>query len=175
MFKQIVLASLGLAAAALVALPASAQTGVVPSGTYVSGSVSWLSPQDVDFDDAGVTGELEFDDGWAGNIAFGYQWANGFRAEIEGGFGRVGFDTLEIDGLGSAGLDGDLDLWTLTLNAFYEFRITNLLRPYVGAGAGIAHQRVDDVTFTAGGVTTTLEGDDETDLMALGEVGLAST
>jgi opacity protein-like surface antigen len=68
-------------------------------------------------------------------------------------------------GLQSGGVH---DLFTATVNAFYDLPIHGPYVPYLGAGFGLAHEVVDDAHFAG----FTQFGSDTTNPVVLGEVGL---
>jgi opacity protein-like surface antigen len=157
-------AAIMAAAIAMVAPPpASAQV-------YVTGSVGYTSPADLDVESGGVDGEFKLDGGIAANVAVGYKFPFGLRLEVEGGYNQVDLDKLKVLGT-SVKLNGDLDIYTATVNAFYDIDTGTMFTPYVGGGIGIAHQELSRISAPAVGVTTS--SDDSTDFTWLLEGGVA--
>ena len=85
--------------------------------------------------DAGysVDGEIELDDtsfdledDWMADVGLGYGFANGFRGEAE-----LAYRNNEVDGF-----DEDAQVWSLMINAFYDFNRGGGIEPYIGAGIG---------------------------------------
>jgi outer membrane protein OmpA-like peptidoglycan-associated protein len=92
--------------------------------------------------------EAEFEDfNWAVSGALGYALGNGLRLETE-----VGYRPNDVDNItGVAGGSGDVDVLNWMFNALYDLDYWNLpVKPYVGAGIGIAHVDFDGVTPVAG-------------------------
>ncbi len=89
------------------------------------------------------------------------------RVEAEIGYGSVGYDSLTVSGV-KFDVSGDADLYTGTVNAFYDFDTGTAITPYIGAGAGVASMESSNI----GVAGITFQGDDSTDAMVLGEVGL---
>jgi len=159
-----------LAATALstFAAPASAQEKP-RTGSYVGLSGGALIPQDTD--GPGST-ELQQDSGYAIYGQYGYRFPNQLRLEAEIGYGNNDNDRLR-NGSSSSSVGGDVDRYSATGAAYYDFDTGTPMGIYVGGGAGVMHQRFDRPATTAGG--TTLGGNDgsDTDFTAFGEAGLA--
>ncbi len=154
---------LALSVAVLGASPAALAEG----RWYGSVSGGYLVADDVGGTVQGQSVEGSYDDGYAVFGAIGYKHSSGFRAEVELGYGSAGVDSVSVNGT-EFGADGDLDLFTGTLNGFYDVDTGTRLTPYFGGGAGIAQTEISDVRV--GGVT--FGGDDATDPILLGEAGL---
>jgi opacity protein-like surface antigen len=137
---------------------------------YVSGSAGYLQERDVDVTSGGTTGTFEFDPGFALNVAAGYKLPIGVRLEGELGYGRSSFDKLSV-GAVSVAVNGDIDIFTATANAFYDFDTGTAFTPYLGGGIGIAHQSGGTVTIPAVGFTGNLG--DSTDFVWMAEAGLS--
>jgi len=100
--------------------------------------------------------ETDYDAGFVGEGAFGYEFDNGIRGEIALGYARYRVDQLTVTsdgGIGNAfgigslnGLtldgDGDVSGFTFMLNGYYGFDLGDF-RPYVGAGIGGAYVSAD--------------------------------
>jgi outer membrane protein OmpA-like peptidoglycan-associated protein len=114
-------------------------------GLYIGGAggLNFLT-EDSDLNAA----EAEFEDfNWAVSGALGYALGNGLRLETE-----VGYRPNDVDNItGVAGGSGDVDVLNWMFNALYDLDYWNLpVKPYVGAGIGIAHVDFDGVTPVAG-------------------------
>jgi len=96
--------------------------------TYVSVKAGMTAMQDAKFD----TGASEFEDGWAANAAVGKYMNPNWRGEVE-----LGFNKNSQDGVGRA------EAMTGMLNAYYEPFANCRLKPFVGAGVGIANVDFD--------------------------------
>jgi opacity protein-like surface antigen len=142
-------------------------------GMYVSGTAGLLILQDQDFSGFGVSGTGEFHPGYSLNGALGYRFGNGLRIEGELGYGRAGVHRLTGNGVRANFSDVDVNLYSATLNAFYDFETGTNFRPYLGAGVGAVHTRQSSGTASVPGVGTFNVGkDDSTDLTVLGEAGV---
>ncbi len=163
--RRIALAAL---AAALITTPAVAQDKL-KTGWYGALSGSYLLPEDTD---GPSNSTLEYDQGFAIYGAAGYRFGNGFRAEAELGYGKIDLERLRV-GSTNATLNGDVDLYTATGAVYYDFATGSSFTPFVGLGAGFAHQKSSTVSATSGTTTVTATGDSSTNLTGFGEAGLS--
>jgi opacity protein-like surface antigen len=144
-----------MAATAVILLPASvsAQSYGYYSDFRAGGSfladASNTSP-------GGINVESEFDTGFAGEIAVGWEEPSGFRYELALGYAQYGVGDLTIiedGGIGvaagvgdldgsSVGGDGDVGAFTYMINGYYAFG-SGMVQPYVGAGIGGAYVSAD--------------------------------
>ncbi len=143
-------------------VPATADFGEIPAGT----DLAWETENDTGF---AIAGQI------------GYDFGNGFRAELEGTYTEYNVDThtgltvggADIDGVDVAVLtrgtpdaanptvgaviaDGQGDVSNLGIfaNVFYDIQTGSGFKPYVGAGVGY---QSTDVEYSPSGV---LVGDD---------------
>ena len=119
--------------------------GVSPSfaGAYISGNLGAVIVNDSDIDDGVDTGEFSYDTGFGFVAALGTSTQYGVRVEAELGYRKNDFDEIEVDGLGSADLDGDITTTSLMGNAYYDFSSDGSFSPYIGAGFGYANVEAD--------------------------------
>jgi opacity protein-like surface antigen len=149
------------AAAALLAASTPARSADVPAGGYASpddsdwyaslhGGIKFSEDWDDDWDNADIA--LEFDDGWRIGGSIGYSLSSIFAIE-----GEVGFMQQELEAdLATPALvavdccdDGKLSIITGMVNLVAGKVIADRARPYVGAGAGLAHVSFKDVELPA--------------------------
>lgn len=100
----------------------------------------------------GIDIDSEFDTGFAGEIAVGWEKPSGFRYEISLGYAQFGVGDLTIiddGGIGGGSLNGTrvagggyVDAFTYMANGYYAFG-DGMFRPYVGAGLGGAYVSAD--------------------------------
>jgi opacity protein-like surface antigen len=164
--RRLALATIA-AIAPLAALPAAAQQ---QPGWYGTLSGAWLVPRD--YDGSGAFDEVKTYNGYGLFAGAGYRYGNGFRAEAELGYGNVENDRVTRSGIGTTEVGGDIDMYSLTGAVYYDLPVDFVVKPYIGAGAGIVHQRNSRPATTIGGATLPA-GDDSTDLTAFGEIGLS--
>lgn len=164
-------------AAALALVLSSAQAA---EGPYVSlqGGASFLS--DADNVGGGVSIESSFETGFGLAGAVGYGIRNsGIRVEGEVSYRRNGLDKLTITNDGGVGAalgvgslnglslaaDGNVSALSGMVNAFYDFRLANRVKPYVGGGVGVARLSINDAAVL--GVTVV----DDDDIVFAYQVG----
>lgn len=143
------------------------QPTTLRTGPYWGLTGAWLMPEDTDGN--GFT--LEREDGWGAFLAYGHRFQGGFRVEGELGYSTMDFDRARRGGA-STTLGGDVDMYSLTGAGYYDVPTGTMLTPFIGAGAGVVHQRLDRASATVGGVTLTADDDSSTDLTAFAEAGL---
>jgi len=119
----------------------------------LSGGAAWL--EDADNEGSGLSAEDTTDRGRVFGGALGYEWRGGWRAEAEVAHRKNDFDqvTIRTDGglgaqlgfgsLNGATLDigGDVTSLAGMANVYYDVPLGWAVRPYVGAGLGVA--RID--------------------------------
>ena len=125
-----------------------------------SGATAWygevrsasIFAQDSDQEILGLDSEVSLDMGWMAEIATGYAHASGFRGELAFGYRRSEFDEIELEGFGSADLDGRIWGATALANGYFDIYLDRLgvdgmfwsrFRPFVGGGIGAAYLEVD--------------------------------
>jgi opacity protein-like surface antigen len=128
-----------------VALPAHASEGV-----YVESRFGVSLPEDAKIPNSANNAKLSFDPGFGGEVALGYAFADGFRAELSAGFLNAELDELESSA-GSGGIDGRL--WTVEglVTGYYDFRPSRFgaskaiedLALFAGVGVGLAYVDLD--------------------------------
>lgn len=143
------------------------QSTTLRSGWYGGITGGWLMPEDTDGN--GIT--VERDDGWGLFLNAGYRMPNNIRLEGELGYSTMDFSKARSGG-GSVGLGGDVDMYSLTGAAYYDIPTGTMLTPFIGAGAGVVHQRLDRGAATVGGVTVAADDDSSTDFTAFAEAGV---
>ena len=140
---------------------------------YISGSVGALWRFDASrsttfTSSTGATGpgtdSVTYDPGPFVAVAAGYRLPLGFR--IEGEFGYAHYAIANASPLSTDGTfprlngnrlslqsGGDYDSFTGTLNGFYDLPLEGRVIPYIGAGAGVAHNNAQAATFAGAGGT----------------------
>ena len=114
-----------------------------------------------------VSAETQYASSAAFSVAVGTRVTENVRLALEVGYAPVDIEAithLRVEGQPVSipyGLTGDSDVWTVTLAASYDFPTEGPVRPYVGAGAGIARHETR-TTFTIAGFDPTTESGDDT-------------
>jgi outer membrane protein OmpA-like peptidoglycan-associated protein len=134
---------LALAAATCLVLPLAAHAQPV-TGPYVSlgAGTSILNP--VPASDATGSGKILSRPSYAGDIAVGYGFGNGFRVELNGNYYR---NTVHKIG-GGARATGGLNTYGPMVNALYDMNVGLPIFPYVGAGVGYQWQNLSSAINT---------------------------
>ena len=141
------------------------------SNWYVALSVFHAAPHDSDTsrltEFGRVSGQTQYASSRAFAAAVGKRVTENVRLELELGYAPVDIEAitnLRVEGHPVSipyGLTGESDVWTVTLAASYDVPIQGPMRPYVGAGAGIARHETR-TTFTIAGFDSTTESGDDT-------------
>lgn len=106
----------------------------------------------------------QFDLGWGALGTAGYKFGtSGLRTELELGYRANGIDDIEF----SPVTGGDLNMYTVMVNALYDFNLNSKFKPYIGVGAGVAWIEFDNVRTISGSSID----DTETAFAAQGIVG----
>jgi len=127
------------------ALPAAAMA----QNNYVGVGGMIVLPEDSDLTDStlpGVSGALELGNSGGFTAAVGTGFGNGFRGEAEFLYQRADIEDLTLSAFGlsvSTGASGDVTVVSGMANVLYDFTTRSKLKPYVGAGIGLANVNVD--------------------------------
>lgn len=115
-------------------LPGTAMAQKVPEGIYIGSQigVNWL--QDLDPKTSTVTNKVNTKETVAAVLETGYQFGNGLRLGLEGGYSIHEVKGIRGGPLGNA--IGDVTTFTLLGVVQKEFDIGSAFRPYVSAGLG---------------------------------------
>lgn len=130
--------------AAILAIPQTASA--VEKGLYLEGRAGYSIPADSDLDSATGGQNIEFDNGFAGSLAFGHAYELGLRAEIELGFRNSDIDSITGGGSGA----GDVSALSFMGNLYYDLDMDGPLKPYVGFGLGVARLDADGAAPSTG-------------------------
>ncbi|MEQ9811168.1 MAG: OmpA family protein [Azospirillaceae bacterium] len=136
------------------ALPAMALSTAVQAQDFLSfdGSGNWYIQgggglnwaQDIDLNGVSIesgdppeffSGTASYDMGWLAGGAFGYEFANGFRAELEGMYRSNDLEQLTISGA-PIPATGHIDVASIMVNLLYDIDTGSDLTPYLGGGIG---------------------------------------
>ncbi len=113
----------------------------------------------------GADGDVTADPGPLAGAAVGFHLPLNFRLEGEFSYRTNGFDDI-----GALKLDGDVDSYTFTTNAFYDFRLTEIgvrstAVPYIGLGVGYSIVDINDPQIAGA-----FEFEDDSDGVFMGQV-----
>ena len=138
------------------------------SRNYVSGGFGLYLQDDLDGRNiAGTPSTIEFDTGFAGQVALGTYLGQDFRLEAEAGYRVADYDQVKVAGA-SLTADNNLKIATGIVNLLYDIHLGSSFVPYFGAGLGFAQLDGGD----AGTGATRTKGKDTTELALQGIVGV---
>ena len=123
------------------ALPGVAGAQNRPVGFYIGIGAGANFAEDSEITRSGINTEADLNTGYAILGALGYGFDMGLRAEVEFGYRENTVDSLR----GAANGRGDYRAYALMANLLYDINTGTSITPYVGAGVGIAHARLDHV------------------------------
>jgi outer membrane protein OmpA-like peptidoglycan-associated protein len=128
---------LALAAATCLAAPLAAHAQPV-TGPYVSleGGTSILNPVNFTDNAYGYTGKALFKNSYAGDVAVGFGFGNGFRVQVDGDFLRNYASKADTDIVGQSRVFGGHNTYGPMVNVLYDIPVGLPIFPYVGAGVG---------------------------------------
>ena len=128
----------GMAFAADVASPKGSETAL-----YIAVSGGWSHLERADL--SGIVGistsEIFFNDGWTGAVMAGTRLSDHWRAEVEFAAHHQGLNYENLNGA-RVDLTGNVQVYDGLAKLAYDFG-DGPLRPYVGAGIGLANFGVD--------------------------------
>jgi OOP family OmpA-OmpF porin len=144
-----------LAASVLAALPFAAQAQPV-NGFYVNAGagVNFKPDQGVsgflNGVNAGRSGQINYDTGFAVLGSGGFGFGNGLRLEVEGNYRSNGLSSVSGGGV-SANASGTNHTYGTMANALFDFDVgLNWLYPYIGGGVGYAWSQYDNIRASTG-------------------------
>jgi opacity protein-like surface antigen len=156
-------------AALAVAGAASAQTaGPAPapapaaatSGQYISISGGFIGKTDYDYGFAGgIKAKTDVDAGAQGAIAWGSTIGGNWRAEIALGYRSQDNETVVTQNGATLGTtNGKIKTLSVDINGYYDFPVAGPVKPYLGAGIGVAQVKFNDLIIDDKGDALTLQG-----------------
>lgn len=148
-------------AAAAQTAPAAKPPSRATSGQYISVSGGLAGKTDYDYKFAnGYKFDADVDAGAQGALAWGASLGNNWRAEI-----ALGYRSQKVDGVltttGNSKFDVDgskVSTFSVDINGYYDFPVSGPVKPYLGAGIGVAQVKIDDGLLDDKGDALTLQG-----------------
>ena len=83
-------------------------------------------------------GQMDFDTGVRGDITLGYNICRSFAVELDAGVIWSSVNSITGNSLSTASASADLYQVPLMVNAIYNVPLKGKLKPYIGAGIGVA-------------------------------------
>lgn len=137
------------AAALMVALPslAMAQDGEIKTATgpYLGLSAGYNWTRDTNVNAGTALNGMDFSEGYTGILEGGYRFDNGLRPALEVGYSTDVVDNITGGPAGRFGSGGNMNALTIMGVVNYDFHTGTALRPYVGAGVGLARLHLERV------------------------------
>lgn len=117
---------------------------------YVGAAGGLFVPETIEYLDTGVgTVELEPESGMAGMFMVGRHFGKAFRGEIEFNYRSLSPDFARVTALGEPTVSGDMTMMGFMANIYADMDLSGIgapeVRPYIGAGLGIAKVEGDDL------------------------------
>lgn len=140
----------------MVCFSASAE-GVKPY-VRVSGGGALLNDSNLSAPD--FRAEMEADPGYVLGAAAGLAM-DCFRAELEFGYQKNDLDKLNVTApfVGAGSIDGKVEIMTLMMNGYVDFKNKSIITPYLMAGIGAAK------------VDVKMDGESDDDVVLAGQIG----
>lgn len=167
--------------------------GLVPLAAQAEGSwyvgagagLNLVEEQTFDIYGAGLLGlgvdegarisKAKFSEGWLGGLNAGYAFDGGLRAELDFNYRSNGFDKLDREpvllfpGGKTKDVGGKETLMAGLFNLWYDLKLGEQWRPYLGGGIGYGKLKVDSSHWD----NTDLDGDSDSVMAYQGGAGLA--
>jgi opacity protein-like surface antigen len=154
-------AALALAGAASAqTAPAAKPAPKATSGQYIAVSGGLIGKTDYDFSYAGgFKAKSDVDSDAQGAIAWGMSVDSNWRTEIALGYRSQKNDTVVTQGSTTIGTtDGKVKTLSIDINGYYDFPVAGPVKPYLGAGIGVAQVSFNDDLIDDKGDALTLQG-----------------
>ena len=161
LFITTAVAALAIAGAASAqTAPAAKPAQQATSGQYISVSGGLIGKTDYDYGFAGgYKAKTDVDSGAQGAIAWGSTVGGAWRAEIALGYRSQNNDTVVTQNGATLGTtDGKIKTFSVDINAYYDFPVAGPVKPYLGAGVGVAQVKFSDDLIDDKGDALTLQG-----------------
>ncbi len=145
--KKIVFTAMALA---MVTVPMNSMAA--DEGFYLKANLGLGMAIDTDVDNMNnSTGsaKMTFENGFAGSIAAGYDFANPMRMEIELFGHKNDLDLFSHDTAYNDFNDGDLKTRSLMINGLYDVDTGSAWTPFAGLGIGISKLDINDPGFNS--------------------------
>lgn len=136
----------------------------------VDAGLDGADPTTVEVDSTDI--DIDTDTGFGLNGAIGYQFQDA-RAELELGYSNNNVNGVSVGNAAEVDADGDLNTWTIAANGYYDIPTGTALRPYLGAGLGVAKVVADDVSVDLPVVGNAELDDSGVSLVFQAQAGLA--
>ena len=161
LFITTAVAALAIAGAASAqTAPAAKPAPQATSGQYIAVSGGLIGKTDYDYGFAGgIHAKTDVDSGAQGAIAWGSTVGGNWRAEIALGYRSQKNETVVTQNGATLGTtDGKIKTFSVDINGYYDFPVAGPVKPYLGAGIGVAQVKFSDLIIDDKGDALTLQG-----------------
>lgn len=140
-------------------------SGLFAGGPYISGNISYVGAFDLNISGtdpalaSGLSPTIDADLGFGFNVAGGWHFDSGIRAELEVSYFTADFDRLE-NSKGTFDIEGDISGISGMLNLAYDARLLERWFPHFGAGIGLS--RIDSELTRIGAMPVSLSTSSDT-------------
>jgi len=116
---------------------------------YIKGGIGYHIPGDIESDAQGARNAqtVEFDDGFIGYAAVGYEFTRILSVEAEIGYHSVDVSDLEFGNFTGQNVEGEETVFTFMANVIAQFG-KKKIKPYIGVGIGGANYELDSLEAT---------------------------
>ncbi|KSB88900.1 hypothetical protein AS593_00785 [Caulobacter vibrioides] len=159
LFIGAAVAALAFAGAASAQDAKPAAKPVAPATTqYISIAGGYIGKSDYDYSFAGGRVEGEADAGAQIAVAWGSALQGAWRVELAGGYRTQDAGSTVRVGSITAPMEGDkAQILSFDINGYYDIPVAGPVKPYVGAGIGVASVKLDDGLIDDTGSALTLQ------------------
>ncbi|MGI9413217.1 MAG: outer membrane protein [Hyphomicrobiales bacterium] len=131
-------------------------------GFYVGGAGGFNFAEDLEMGDVNPCcgpgdREIDFDDGFAVLGALGYMFASGFRVEGEASYRENDVDSVTVQGEGTTPRSGDVGVFALMANGWYDIEVVDNVQIHLGGGIGVGFLSADVNDVSVFGPTRRLD------------------
>ena len=119
----------------------------IPEGYYIGANLGLAMASDSDVDDTNditITESIEWDNGYAINASFGYDFGNDIRIEGEIGYQENDADKIKVSGGTSATGEGDISNTSFLINGYFDMNYGGPIVPSLSIGIGIANLDINE-------------------------------
>jgi opacity protein-like surface antigen len=140
--------------------PAPAAAAAPATTQYVSISGGLIGKTDYDYGFAGgIKADTDVDSGAQGALAWGSTLGGNWRAEVALGYRSQKNETVVTQNGAAVGTtNGKIKTFSVDINGYYDFPVAGPVKPYLGAGIGVAQVKFSDLIIDDKGDALTLQG-----------------
>ncbi len=140
-------------------------SGLFAGAPYIAGNISYVGAFELDIAGtglppaAGLSPTIDADLGFGFNVAGGWHFDRGFRAELEVSYFKAEFESLD-NSTGSFDAEGDISGISGMVNFAYDMQLADRWFPHLGFGIGVSS--IDSELTRIGTTAVALATDSDT-------------